>query len=263
MFGGFTNTMSVFIQAILDAANIDYAIKLKLIAAKDHKNAPGLYIAFQVGNSDLIKRYMEIILTSNLINYKDKIQLIAAKDGQTKSYGLCLALGLGHSDTVSVYVKLILNSEIIQYKDKIILLKGVNGHKKSGLLRAITDGQTSSILNYITLILESKLNLEDKLSLVAPDLDIECGGLRDIVKIAWKNKNVAIVKKYKTTLLHSQLNDNPAIIKLVEFINQLESFKPSESSYPLVFFNNNTSTTSIPVIPQDDKKNIKVQGKII
>ena len=258
MFGGFTNTMSVFIQAILDAANIDYAIKLKLIAAKDHKNAPGLYIAFQVGNSDLIKRYMEIILTSNLINYKDKIQLIAAKDGQTKSYGLCLALGLGHSDTVSVYVKLILNSEIIQYKDKIILLKGVNGHKKSGLLRAITDGQTSSILNYITLILESKLNLEDKLSLVAPDLGIENGGLKDILKFAWQMKHVEMVRNYKTILLHSELKEVPIIEELVKYINQLESFKPSESLYSLGFFDNNTPTTPKPVIPQSDKKNIKL-----
>jgi hypothetical protein len=121
---------------------------------------PGLYMAFQNDQSDVVKAFTEAVLASDGLNEQEKVNLLAAKTDDGRP-GLFSALKNGHSDTVKVFAQVVLASTLSP-QAKVELLGAKDRQGIAGLALANASGHDETANAFTQIVRRSRLDEAQK-----------------------------------------------------------------------------------------------------
>ena len=120
--------------------------RIELLAAKDARNTPGLFIALQEGHADAIKAFGELLL---LVPEDQRAALLAAKDARNLP-GLFIALQEGRVDAIKAFGELLL---MVPEDQRAALLAAKDARNLPGLFIALREGRADAIRVFGELLL--------------------------------------------------------------------------------------------------------------
>ncbi|MGD9108350.1 MAG: ShET2/EspL2 family type III secretion system effector toxin [Gammaproteobacteria bacterium] len=212
LFQGLSYGITELVSTICNQINgIEKHLDTKkiLLAAKNDKGTPGLFVALQNGHAKTVKAFTELVLNSTKLDNKDKFELLNTKNSNDVS-GLAMALQNGHTKTVKTFTELVLNSTKLDNKEKFELLNA-NSKGVPGLFMALKNGHAKTVKAFTELVLNSTtLDNKEKFEL----LNANSEGVPGLA-IALQEGHAKTVKVFTKLVLNSTKLDNKEKFELL------------------------------------------------
>lgn len=118
---------------------------IRLLAAKDHQNVPGLLMALESGHADAIRAFGELL---KLVPLEERTELLASRSAKGLP-GLFTALRNGHADAVKAFVELL---PLVPPENRIELLAAKYARNIPCLFMALQIGHVDTIKTFGVLL---------------------------------------------------------------------------------------------------------------
>ena len=190
-------------------------IDKELLAAKDAKGFPGLFMALQYGHADVIRVFGELL---ERVPPDQRAELLAAKDAEGTP-GLSMALQYGHADVIKAFGELLEHVPPDQWTE---LLAAKDSQGQTGIYWAFQEGNLEALEQYIEIVKK-----------IAPDLKPQARAalLKEIQEslVMYDSKEVRVNAPYYEALK----TQNPDLyLRFEEMKNALQSSQPGEPFLP-------------------------------
>ncbi|WP_136416891.1 ShET2/EspL2 family type III secretion system effector toxin [Herbaspirillum sp. ST 5-3] len=142
--GGFGGELRAQKDKILEHLNgLDPKAAAEVLAARDGRRIPGLYLTCQEGHHDAIEAFGEILMASN-VSANDKARILECRRGKNPP-GMYVALSLGHADTVAALGHIIGHAGLSPDDMKTLFLARFGQSGAPGMAAAQANGHADAV----------------------------------------------------------------------------------------------------------------------